>query len=298
MRSLVSCGLLLSICFLMSASASHSVRPDDKPTASHRVMKVLQISRGEGDRELVEKLTELQAKVDAAATPAVAKRYARQIERVTERLDATRSYALDGWTAEARGDGTPVSSMRSQGLFFIDASAKVNRLLRDVQDDLFVIVPTGEIHDLFVVEGRRCAKVKSIQRVEVEAHWSSTNSKRLPPVDPDPSGVPEAEIRLLTPKARDKDGKVQYRGSLVFKIPKSTTSARVFQVWGSVFVETTAGETIGPIPFFAEWMDKKGKGISVSRSWELIQLPGGPRIREAATRLHIIDTRWSNRMSS
>lgn len=287
-RLLVSTGLIAGLLLVAV------VRADDDETP-YFVMEVTQLLRGPAPPALESRRAALLEQIEKTRTDSKRQRLERALESLDERIERSRSFVLDGWSSPSTKDGRVSTTRRSQRGVLVESDTRSRSVLDDFERGLMVVVEREA--DLFTNEGRRYTRGVVVRTVDPPDGWRPTNVTMPVPDEPDPDGAPGVEVGIGSLSARPDDVGTLYRTWLRFEAPPNPDAGRVLQLWLHVTVQTAEGTVIGPLPVDAEFVDRDGEGIVLSRSWELHRLDHGPAIDRSSATVEVVASRWSRRMS-
>ncbi|MCP3979474.1 MAG: hypothetical protein GY716_09120 [bacterium] len=295
--SLLRMHLIAALLTTVHAAVASSVPPRPAEPETHLVIEITQLIRRPAPPEFRDRRAALVEQI-ASADSRQARVLRRQLKALDTEMEPLRSFVLDGWSSPARPDGTLRRTAKLQRAVLLPSNDQTRAALRRAKTGDFFLVSVESARDLFVNEGRRYTQATNARPLGAPKDWIPTKVRRVSPARPDPNGARGIRISIVNPRVRNSKGRDQYRYSVRVEAPLMHKSKRVLQVWYHVYVETTDGVVIGPLPASDEFVDRAGEGISLRRGWDLLQLEGGPKLDVEATRLELIASRWSDRMSS
>jgi hypothetical protein len=245
-----------------------------------------------------QRLDELKARRDAAATSAERRKADLEIEKLLDDSDESRPHAIYGWSIRANPAGNPINSTRSMTGFILDATEKNNKAIAAAKEahkrgkPAIIALDREGSSDLFTFSGRNWYRVDRAATIATPITMPDPGMFHIPPDAP----MTDEDRRAVTVSLRHErseagdSGTTLHRYMIQIQCEQPPATASRLRVWVAAHVELD-GEGIGPIIQQIEVPKSKRGRFAQLQSFEFIAL-AGRKLDAGATTAELLAIAW------
>jgi hypothetical protein len=239
-------------------------------------------------------MTELDAQLKSATTPAEKRRVQREIDELKREAENNRGYVVYGWSVTADAEGKPIDETRSMTGFMLAASAENTAAMKALarQNNAVIAVQREGSSDLFSLGGRRWFRAGRAAIVKSPPDMGDPAEFPVPPDKPATAQQKQAIATSLTfhnAKPREGGGE-SHRFTISVACDQPPPNAGTLNVWVLLRMQVN-GRPAGPIIEDLAVPRGKSGAFSMSMSSDLITR-AGVEFDPSAASVELAAVRW------